>query len=104
MVDNIEFGYGKNYCNEINLISRYNINYSLKPFFYGRESQVEIHLSKNDKKFIKFYENKNSFVKMIAEWYLNKSSHIQKEFSNFDRISFIQNSLNKLSEKWRSHV
>ena len=101
---NIEFVYGKNYCNEINLISRYNINYSLKPFFYGRESQVEINLSKNDKKFIKFYENKNSFVKMIAEWYLNKRTHIQNEFSNFDRISFIQNSLNKLSQQWRSHV
>ena len=41
---------------------------------------------------------------MIAEWYLNKNTYTQNEFSNFDRISFIQNSLNKLSEKWRSHV
>ena len=100
----IEFGYGKNYQNEIKILSKYNINYELKPFFYGRETQVEIILHKSTKRFQKLYQNKNCFVKMISEWYLNKNTDIQNELSNFKRISFIQNSLNRLSKNWRSNV
>lgn len=99
-----KFGYGKNYSNIVKFTSKYKIFYELKPFFFGRDSQVSISISKNNKKYEKVHDNENCFVKMIDEWYINKNSAIQNQLSNFQRISFIQNSLNKLSKNWRSNV
>ena len=94
----LKFGYSQNYHNEIKFISKYNISYTLKPFFYGRKSEVEIELMNIKKKFAKKYINKNCFVKMIDDWYENKDSIVQKQFSNLNRILFVQNSLTELSK------
>ena len=99
-----KFGYGKKYINQVEIISKYNISYKLSPFFYGRKSNVNIKITKGHKKYEKLYFNENCFVKMISEWYLNKKTSTQDELSNFNRISFIQNSLYKLSQNWRSDV
>ena len=100
----IKFGYGKKYYNEVNILSKYNVRYKLNPFFYGRSTDVYLNMSNNNKKYKKKYYNKNCFVKMISDWfYFNKTS-IQDELSNKDRISFVQQSLFKLSKNWRFHV
>lgn len=99
-----KFGYGKNYSNFVKFTSKYDITYELKPFFYGRSTQVNICIAKNKKKYKKVYDNENCFEKMIGEWYENKKTTIQDQLSNFDRIAFIQNSLNQLSKDWRSNV
>ena len=99
-----KFGYGKNYSNVVKFTSKYDLTYELKPFFYGRSTQVNICIVKNNKKYKKVYNNDNCFEKMIGEWYENKDSVIQNQLSNFNRIAFIQNSLNQLSQDWRSNV
>jgi hypothetical protein len=100
----IKFGYGKKYYNEVNILSKYNIKYELNPFFYGRKGNVYLAMCNSNKKYKKIYYNNNCFVKMINDWfYFNKTS-TQDELSNKDRISFIQQSLFKLSTNWRLHV
>lgn len=101
---NFKFGYGKNYSNVVKFSSKYNLVYELKPFFYGRNTQVNICIVKNNKKYKKVYNNDNCFEKMIGEWYENKNSLIQDQLYNFNRIEFIQSSLNQLSQDWRSNV
>ena len=99
-----KFGYGKKYNNIVKFTSKYDLTYELNPFFYGRSTQVNICIAKNNKKFKKVFSNENCFEKMIGEWYKNKNSVIQEQLSNFNRIAFIQNSLNQLSQDWRSNV
>ena len=94
----LKFGYSQSYRNEVKFISKYNISYTLKPFFYGRKSQVEIELMKIKKNFAKKYTNKNCFVKMINDWYRNKDSIVQEQLSNLNRMLFVQNSLNEISK------
>ncbi len=99
-----KFGYGKNYSNVVKFTSKYDISYELKPFFYGRSSQINICIAKNNKKYEKVYDNENCFEKMISEWYENKNTLIQDQLSNFNRIAFIHNSLYQLSQDWTSNV
>ena len=99
-----KFGYGQGYSNVVKFTSKYNVSYELKPFFYGRVSDVIINLSKDSRKFEKVQKNHNCFIKMIDEWYFNKKSSIQDQLLNIDRISFIQKSISKLSKNWRLNV
>ena len=99
-----KFGYGKNYSNIVKFTSKYDLLYELKPFFYGRDTEVSICISKKNKKYEKIHNSENCFVKMIGEWYENKDSVIQNQLSSYNRISFIQNSINQLSQEWRSNV
>lgn len=94
----LKFGYSQSYRNEVKFISKYNISYTLKPFFYGRKSEVEIGLMNAKKRFAKKYINENCFVKMINDWYVNKDTIVQKQLSNINRILFVQNSLTELSK------
>ena len=93
-----KFGYGEKYRNEVEIISKYNITYKLNPFFYGRKSNVNIKITNGQKKYEKSFINENCFVKMIDEWYLDKKTSTQNELVNFNRISYIQSSLFKISQ------
>jgi hypothetical protein len=99
-----KFGYGKNYSNFVKITTHQDILYELGPFFYGRSSELNINISKNNKIYNEIHNNENCFVKMISEWYLNKNSKVQHQLSNFKRITYIYNSLNQLSKNWRAHV
>ena len=100
----INFGYGKKYINEVNFTSKYNISYLLTPFFYGRDSKVNIIIKNKYKLYDNEYLNHNCFKQMIQDWFSMKENFYQNELSNRVRISFIQDSLFKLSQQWRFYA
>lgn len=95
----IKFGYGNQYSNQVKLTSKYNNIYTLTPFFYGRDSKVRIIIKNKKRSFFKDYSNLNCFYMMINDWYYHNNTPIQKELKNFNRLSFVQNQLFKLSEE-----